>query len=204
MKLLRALLLCCLAVCSSFATDTLTINSAQFNDGTEYLAPYNSTLAIGDALVIPEQTFCIDLYSTVGFGQAFDVTVLNLQNYQGNERISFWEAGWLALQTAKYDQPGNVNLNTLSLINRAIWYITSPNPTQNPYLNTPDVAMWVQLASVSYTQIPQNDITLYLKDGDVGQSQISVVPEPSVFAISCIGFLALIAFRRYGRASALN
>lgn len=172
--------------------DVFTINSSQYNDGTENLAPYSSTW---NGIAI--QSFCIDLNSQVGFGQQFNVTTINLSDYQGPNQLAYWEAGFLAFTLQQFVAQPNPSLGAISNLNKAIWYITTPDSQNNGYLNTPGVNSWVVYAQLNFNTIAQSDITLYLKDG-AGQSQLSVIPEPSTWAIALIGLVSLIGFLRLG------
>lgn len=192
---MKRILLFLLLWASAQAT-TFSIDSAQYNDGTEFLGPYNSTVTFDSnpsfALSYPVQSFCVDLNSTVSFGQQFNVDVINLSQYSGPLALEYHESGWLA--TMALQNTGS--LTTLSAINRAIWLLTTPNGNSNPYLNTVDAQAWVTQAQVNYQSLPTNDVVLFLKDG-VGQNQIEVIPEPSTYAFFGIGLLALIGFRRF-------
>lgn len=168
----------------------LTITSADYNDGQYYVGPYHSIIAHGDNLVFPAITFCIDFTHHVGFGQGFEVHVVNLADYTGALHDSYWEAGWLTLQLQN-----TTNLVSISNIQRAIWQITTPGTT-DPYLTTADASAWVAQAVANYQSVDQSNFVLYLRSGESGQSQISVVPEPTTYALACAGLISLVGFRR--------
>lgn len=176
----------------------LTINSADYNDGQYYVGFYHSTLAHGDNLVFPALTICIDFTHHVGFGEGFEVHAVNLADYAGPLATNYWEAGWLALQLQT-----TTDVATISNIQRAIWQITTPGTT-DPYLTTSAASGWVDQAIANYQSCPQSEFVLYLRSGESGQSQLSVVPEPSVNACIGVGVLSLLGFLKFGRDQRRN
>jgi hypothetical protein len=206
-----------LAILSLFLTRTaradveqFTINSAPFFDGHEFVGPYNSSLTGGDAFYLPLHSFCIELNNTVNFGQAFAVTPILLSDYQPGTpaQMTLLEVGYLmvAAELASY-QP-NPDVGMLSLMNRAIWYLTTPGAAENPYLNTADVGYWVNWAQNHPVEPTDTQgFIIYLRDGDIGQSQMGFVmgpfiPEPGtwatvVFAFCLFAGLKLWQLRRH-------
>lgn len=194
MKKFLFLLLLALATASTKAdTIRLTINSAPYNDGHFGVGFYNSTLTYGNPdpyLSIPLLTVCIDFTHHVSFNQSFDITLVNLANYAGPLHDNYWQAGWLALQLQT-----TTDLATISDIQRAIWLITTPG-TDNPYLTTLAAFGWANQAAQNYQSVAESNFVLYLRSGEAGQAQLSVVPEPTVFALAGVGVIALVGFRR--------
>lgn len=166
---------------------TFEIDSATFNDGVENLAPYEGKL---DNVFCT--TYCIDLQSTVGFGQQFNVSVINLSTYTGPLATEYVEAAYIVLKLQNVTDVG-----TASILNRAIWDITSPGNT-NPYLQDASVLSIVQDAQQNYQTVDRQNFDLLLKDG-VGQNQLMVVPEPEIYASFTIGLISLLGFIRLGQ-----
>lgn len=182
-------------------TLTLSITSAQFNDGTMYVGPYLSQITGGEdshAFSFPIYTFCIDYTSHVGFGQTFNITAYNLADYTGPLATEYWEAGWLALQMGL-----TTDVTIISQIQRAMWIITTPGTT-DPYLNAGvPVHLWVQQAIDNYQTVSADHFEIYVRDGLPGQTQLALlnVPEPSTYAMAGIGLLALLGFNLKRRLS---
>ena len=183
----KFLLLALVLLCSTARADVFrfTINSADFNDGSFYVGLYHSTLTHGNPdpdLAIPVLSICIDFTHHVNFGQSFEVHAINLGDYSGPLAQNYWEAGWLALQLAN-----TTDIQTISNIQRAIWLITTPG-TDNPYLTTLGSFEWANQAALNYQSVPASMFELYLRSGETGQAQLSVVPEPSTWATIFLGF----------------
>ncbi len=177
-----------LALCACAKASVFSIESAQFNDGVEYVGPYSSLLD-GNQVI----SFCIDLNSQVGFHQQFDVTVVSLANFQGSndDKKMYREEGWLAEQTF-----GLTDVATLSAIQRAIWMVPGLTST---YLATPDSLAWLALAEAhEHDTSLDSGITLYLS-GAGGQSQIGVVPEISTQASIILLGASMLFFMYLGR-----
>lgn len=194
--LLVALFFLCISRAHGQGT-RLTINSADTNDGHYSVGFYHSTLDIGDHLSIPLLTVCVDFTGHAAFGQSFAVTVVNLHDFAGPLRTNYLEAAWLTLQLGN----GLTDVDAISNIQCAIWLITTPG-TSDPYLLTSGAFAWAALAAQNYQSINDRNFVLYLKSGETGQSQLSVVPEPSVFAFFGVGLLAFVGFRRWIRSTA--
>lgn len=196
----KFLLLVFVCLCTSARADVFqfTINSADYNDGSFYVGQYHSTITHGNPdpnLAIPLLSICIDFTHHVNFGESFEVHAINLADYQGPLAQNYWEAGWLALQLQT-----TTDLPTISNIQRAIWLITTPG-TDNPYLTTLGSFEWANQAALNYQSVPASTFELYLRSGESGQSQLSVVPEPSTYALSLfgVGTISLLGFRRLFR-----
>ena len=60
----------------------------------------------------------------------------------------------------------------------------------------------MQLAHDHYSDVSASMFTVYLRDGDAGQAQITInqVPEPSTYALMIVGMFALEAARRLRRS----
>lgn len=191
----RFALLLLFALCAAnVRADTFSIDSALYNDGTFFVGPYNSTW---NGLHIT--SFCVDMTHEVGFGQVFDVTAINLADYQGPDKSQFEQAAFLTTLMA-----GQTDIPTLSLIQRAIWLITTPGTT-DPYLTQPSVFAYTTLAfQQSYSTQFDSQFTLFERAGDAGQAQLALVPEPSSYASAGIGFLSLLGFLWAGKRQRNN
>lgn len=195
----RFLLLLILLPLLAARADTLTlrIDSAPYNDGTAFVGPYHSTITGGSdthAFSFPIETFCIDYFDHVGFGQTFNIAAYNLADYTGPLATEYWEAGYLALQMGL-----TTDVTILSQIQRAMWIITAPGTTDT-YLNAGiPVHLWIQQAQNNYQTVSADHFTVYIRDGAEGQNQLYInqVPEPSTYALCGIGLFALIGFRRW-------
>lgn len=199
----RFLFLLLVALCTAYPfsarADILkfTINSAGTFDGSFYVGQYNSSYTNQDgSIFVPIQSFCIDFTDHVSFGEEFDVTAVNLANFSGPLQQNYWEAGWLALQIQN-----TTDVATISAMQRAIWLITTPG-SSDPYLTTTDSFGWVLQAQQNYQSVAASDFVLFLKSGDVGQNQLAVVPEPSVFALGAVGVLSLLGLKSWTRRTA--
>lgn len=189
----KFLLLVALSLCfGSAKADTfrLSINSAAYNDGHFGVGFYNSTLLINENLALPLQTVCIDFGHNVAFNQPFAVTIVNLHVFDGALHDNYWMAGWISLQ-----MQNTTDLATLSDQQRAIWLITTPG-TSDPYLTTLGSFTWANQAALNYHSVSDSNFVLYLRSGEAGQSQLSVVPEPATYAYLCAGLISLVGFRR--------
>ena len=192
----RFLLLVALCLCISSAKAdvfNLTINSADTNDGNYFVGFYHSTLRINDNVSVPLLTICVDFTDHVGFGESFAVTPVNLHDYVGPMHDNYWEAGYLALllQTTN-------DATVISNIQRAIWLITTPG-TSDSYLTTLASFDFANQAALNFHSVSDSNFVLYLRSGDNGQVQLSVVPEPSTYAFVCAGTISLLGFRRLFR-----
>lgn len=190
---LRILLL--LALCLTAQADVyrLSITSAPYNDGEHAVGFYNSSFQINENLAIPLLTVCVDFTHQVGFNSPFEVTVVNLANYNGPLATNYLQAAWLILQLN-----GLTDVNAISQIHRGIWLITTPG-TSDPYLLTSGAFAWANQAALNYQSVDASQFTLFLRSGATGQNQIGYqcVPEPTTWAFCAVGLIALVGLRRF-------
>lgn len=195
--LLAGSLLALFTLVASSKAAIFSIDSAPYNDGVHAISPYTSTFD-GHAI----QSWCIELDHTVSFGQQFQVTAINLADFMpgSNQQAIYLEVGYLMIASL-----GHIDdIAVLSNINRAIWYLTTPNSAGNAYLDTPGSQAWVDYAQGHpYTPGDLNMFTLLIHDpNQAGQNQMvftGAIPEPSVNAMIFIGFASLLAFLKFGR-----
>lgn len=176
-----------LAMCSLARASILSIESAQYNDGHSFVGPYSSLLD-GNQIV----SFCIDYGHNVGFHQNFNVSVVSLANFEGPMRTNYLEAAWIVLQ-----MQNTTDLATLSDQQRGLWLITTPG-TSDPYLTTIGAFTWATAAAQNYQSVDPSQFNLLLRNGNIGQSQITMIPEPGAVCWVLVG-ASLLVFLYLGR-----